>query len=229
MGLPAPIREKRRLKTTMRLQKTDVICGIGAKELRDFMNGDKVMMADDLASAFSMSLVAAKEKLNELAEAGYVEFKRTLPDGRELFRRTTQGNALSKANLGKPINRKKAEALLQGVLERVAEINSSPAFIHFVDRVSVFGSYLSEALELGDIDLIVEDSFKSELGEQWAVTDEHVRRSGRRFRNRFEAWMYPRLQIEMKLRNRSPYLDIQTADQVELLGLKPLTVFERSA
>jgi hypothetical protein len=215
--------------TTMRLQKTDVICGIGAKELRDFMKGDKAMIAEDLASAFSMSLIAAKEKLNELAEAGYVEFERELPDGSELFRRTTTGNALAKAKFVKPISRAKAEALLKGMLERVAEINGSPAFIHFVDRVSVFGSYLSEASELRDIDVIVEDSFKSDLGDRWEVTEEHARRSGRRFRNKYEAWNYPRLQIEMKVRNRSPYLDIQTADQVELLGLKPVTIFERSA
>ena len=187
------------------------------------------MIAEDLASEFSLSPVAAKEKLNELAEAGYVEFESTLPDGRELFCRTTKGNALAKAKFVTPISRAKAEALLQGVIERVAEINSSSAFIHFVDRVSVFGSYLSEALELGDIDLIVEDSFKSELGDRWEVTEEHARRSGRRFRNWLDAGMYPRLQIEMKIRDRSPYLDIQSADQIELLGLKPLTIFERSA
>lgn len=213
----------------MRLQKTDVICGIGATELRSFMKRRRGMLAEDLASAFSLSPMAAKEKLNELATAGYIEFDRTLPDGRELFSRTTTGNALAKAKLAKPISRATAEVLLKGVLERVAEINSSPAFIHFVDRVSVFGSYLSEASELGDIDLIVEDSFKSELGDQWEVTEEHARRSGRQFRYWLDAGMYPRLQIEMKLRNRSPYIDIQTADQVELLGLKPVTIFERSA
>ncbi|WP_263723430.1 hypothetical protein [Defluviimonas sp. WL0075] len=193
------------------------------------MKRSKVMIAEHLASAFSLSPVAAKAKLNELAEAGYVAFECTLADGRELFSRTTKGSALAKAKFVKPIPRAKAEALLQGVLERVAEINGSPAFIHSVDRLSVFGSYLSETSELGDIDLIVEDSFKSELGDRWKVTEEHARRSGRRFRNWLDARSYPRLQIEMKIRERSPYLDIQFANQIELLGLKPLTIFERSA
>jgi hypothetical protein len=59
------------------------------------------------------------------------------------YKTTLKGDALRLANFVPRMNRAKAEKLLKGVLERIAEINARADLLHWVTEVRVFGSYLS--------------------------------------------------------------------------------------
>jgi hypothetical protein len=56
------------------------------------------------------------------------------------------------------MNRAKAEALLKGVLERVAAINADPDMLHWVIEIRVVGSYLTDTDDLGDLDVALDHS-----------------------------------------------------------------------
>jgi len=53
------------------------------------------------------------------------------------------------------INRAKAEKLLADFLQCVEEVNAHPDLLHWVTEVRVFGSYLNNSDNLGEIDLAI--------------------------------------------------------------------------
>jgi hypothetical protein len=68
---------------------------------------------------------------------------------------TIKGAALGMTKFVRRIDRAKADALLKGALERVTAINTDPAMMYWVTEVRVFGSYLTDTNDLGDLDLAV--------------------------------------------------------------------------
>ena len=69
--------------------------------------------------------------------------------------RTIKGNAMRTAPLVPRINRAKAEKLLADFLWSVEEVNSHPDLLHWVTEVRVFGSYLTNSEDLGDIEIAI--------------------------------------------------------------------------
>ena len=53
------------------------------------------------------------------------------------------------------INRAKAEKLLADFLQSVEEVNAHPDLLHWVTEVRVFGAYLNNSDNLGEIDLAI--------------------------------------------------------------------------
>lgn len=74
-------------------------------------------------------------------------------DGRMVYRVTDEGHATGMKSLGPRMNRDAAEALLEEVLARVEEINRDGEFLPYVTEVRVFGSYLTDSNDLGDLDV----------------------------------------------------------------------------
>lgn len=92
--------------------------------------------------------------MTALVEEGYAE--PITPVGRLMCWKTTiKGRQLSLATAAKPISRANAEKKLSEFLERVKIIRDDPRFLYKVTRVAVFGSYLSDSKNPGDIDLAV--------------------------------------------------------------------------
>lgn len=131
----------------------------------------------------------------------------------ELWGTTIAGNALSKARVGKPITRRKAQALLDGLLARVAQVNADPDSLFVVERVEVFGSFVDDTRDLvGDVDVHV-------VFDRRVHGDEFIRRAldvaeeaedaGRRFSSHLDRLSFAEREFYRFLRNRSPRLDIQ--------------------
>jgi predicted nucleotidyltransferase len=59
------------------------------------------------------------------------------------------------ARLVPRINRAEAEKLLAEFLRSVEEVNAHPDLLHWVTEVRVFGSYLTNSDDLGDIDIAI--------------------------------------------------------------------------
>lgn len=65
---------------------------------------------------------------------------------------TMKGRALAMAN-AKLIGRSTAERLVSEFLQRVEAVNNDPKFCFWIDEVLVFGSFLTDSETLGDVDL----------------------------------------------------------------------------
>ncbi len=87
----------------------------------------------------------------ELVERGWWEIT-----GKDTVENTLTGNAVARAKKLKPMPRVEAEELLKRVLEAVDEINTSSLHSYRVTRLAVFGSYLSDSSDLGDLDIAYE-------------------------------------------------------------------------
>ena len=66
-----------------------------------------------------------------------------------------RSNARRAARFVPRINRAKAEKLLADFLQSVEEVNAHPDLLHWVTEVRVFGSYLNDSDNLGEIDLAI--------------------------------------------------------------------------
>lgn len=104
----------------------------------------------DLAVLLGVSLAEARPTWEQLLAEGFIE---PTPEG---ARPTDLMDALARARFGKPLPRKKANALVDKAVAAAKALNALPpeAPYYWITRLAVFGSYLdAQKLELGDLDL----------------------------------------------------------------------------
>lgn len=104
----------------------------------------------DLAVLLGVCPDEARPTWEQLIEEGFIE---VTPEG---AKPTDRMDDLARARFGKPLPRKKADALLAKAVAAAEALNALPpeAPYMWVTRLAVFGSYLdSQKLELGDLDL----------------------------------------------------------------------------
>jgi hypothetical protein len=92
----------------------------------------------------------ARRLMRSLKTAGFIE-----PD-EERWRLTKEGGRLRAATSARPLLRTTADRLLQTLLNRIELLNRHPDFMARVERAIVFGSYLSNADRLGDLDVAIQ-------------------------------------------------------------------------
>lgn len=128
------------------------------------------------------------------------------------YQTTIRGNALGMAKAGKPVTRASAEEVLRKFLDRVRVVNGRQELAHSVESVVVFGSYLSDAKRLNDLDIAVE------LRAKW-----HDDAS---FRNLVEEVCWPQLEVVSILKNRSRTISFCEWNSLLLMeGLRYCVVF----
>lgn len=104
----------------------------------------------DLAVVLGVSLEEASPTWEQLVAEGFIDA--TPGDAIP----TDRMDALARARFGKPLSRKKAEALVNKAVVAAKALNALPpeAPFYWITRLVVFGSYLdAQNLELGDLDL----------------------------------------------------------------------------
>ena len=93
---------------------------------------------------------AARALVEQLLKDGMIEVNARFADCREQVAYQPTRRA---ARFVPRINRAKAEKLLADFLQCVEEVNAHPDLPHWVTEVRVFGSYLNDSDNLGEIDL----------------------------------------------------------------------------
>lgn len=120
---------------------------------------------------------------------------------------TDEGNRFAQASAAAPLRRATAERKLREFMARVEQVNQSEEFAYRVKHVVLFGSYLTDAERMNDIDLAVElvprwDGFN--LGIQYRKEQERVRLAPHyRTRNAQAAEGWPRREVLLFLKARS--------------------------
>jgi hypothetical protein len=154
----------------------------------------------------------ARTLFDHLLAEGYIE-----PKGNDGHRTTLKGNAMSMTRLVQRINRAKAEALLKGVLERVASINADPELLHWVTEVRVFGSYLTDSDDLGDLDLALSYQLRPTGDDKDfldAISAFAVKHNKKHLS--FDGQLdLPERMVKRRIKGRSPYISMHYVSELE--------------
>jgi hypothetical protein len=172
--------------------------------------------------------VPAKALFNYLLAEGYIELDDAATRKGEVWHRTTiKGQALKMTKLVSRMNRAKADALLKSVLERVAALNADPDMLHWVTEVRVFGSYLTDTDDLGDLDIALDHQQRPALeGDAFdKAIDAFASKHGKQ-NLQYMDWLHlPWRVMLQRVKARSPYISIHTIDEVTKGGFDSRTVY----
>lgn len=216
----------------MLITRDQQIAGLSAVDARALMRAirDYSVTVGAVAELMNISTQEADDLIERLATAGlvcrvdrtqrsdcqYLEVEAASfreAEALDYWGTTLAGNALSKARIGKPMHRSKAEKLLEGLLDRVEAVNADPDGLFSVEKVEIFGSFADPTREMvGDVDAHV-------LFDRRVEGDEFIRRaldaadraedSGRSFNSHIDRLSFAELDFYRRLRNGSSRLDIQ--------------------
>jgi DNA-binding MarR family transcriptional regulator len=193
----------------MRIERNQTICGLTAFDIRSLlrriMRLPGAITLQGIADTLGMEQARARRVIESLERAGYVE-RQQFP-GEKCWINTMKGNQLALATAAKPIRRTTAERILAALLERVQEVNRSLEFTYRVAEVRIFGSYLTDADTLGDIDVVITltrrflDPDEQFTWERKRIVAAQMR--GRRFRNISDEVSWPQHEVLLFLKARS--------------------------
>jgi hypothetical protein len=204
------------MELALRISKQDEVCGVVAPLARQLMR--EYFFEGPVERAcrvLGVDRAAALRRLEAFETTGYL--RRSREDSRPhgaWWETTIRGNALAQASFGKPIRRATAERHLAQVVERARVYNADSARLLTVGRITIFGSYLDPNVErLGDLDLAVSVVRRDAEGVRHVDNVlAYARASGRRFSTFHEQLFWPRRELFMILKNRSPAISITNED-----------------
>ena len=109
---------------------------------------------------------AARALVEQLLKEGMIEVNARFSDyrGQVAYQPTSKGNAMRLARSAPRLNRAKADKLLADFLQCVEEVNAHPDLLHWVTEVRVFGSYLTNSDDLGEIGLAIKKEWRPTSG-----------------------------------------------------------------
>lgn len=146
----------------MRINWQQQLEGCTLLQLRDLLR--RLPYADShLTPTFlAEQLVRGGEPRRKAAEAaqrllkGFLASNLVEPANEGDFKLTPTGQSLRAARAGKRLKRERADRAIDKLQDAIARINGDPTFLHDVAWVAVYGSYLGDERDLGDIDVAVE-------------------------------------------------------------------------
>lgn len=215
----------------MRIQSSDHIAGQPALTIRKLMQhgreygpGTSGNSLSFIAEVVGIDLSTAKLLFQELCEQGFIEPTGLHPGGNggeNNWYTTIKGNALANASASKPISRQTADRLLEEFLSRVRQVNDGD-YAYRVKQVIVFGSYLSDAELLGDVDLslVLDDRYHDATARK-AGHDARIKaaqEAGRHFKDYMAMLFWPRQEVLLFLKHRSHALSLHEESREQVLS-----------
>ena len=137
----------------MRLDLTETFVGVPARRVRDALRrfDGRWVSPFRLARAANCPDDRAEDLVDALVGRGLVK----RDESEDFVKLTEQGIAFSQASLT-TVTRKTADRVLHEFLERVRALNDDEDALYQVPEVIIFGSFLTDAERLGDVDLAIE-------------------------------------------------------------------------
>jgi hypothetical protein len=211
---------------SMRITPNQQLFNFPADEIRRLMRACGTNCLSDRFVALTLNIPRkeATSLLNALKRHGFIAevtlgnwapevLSAVHKNGGKLYELTIKGHALRMATARKPIKRKTAERLVAQFLGRVEQVNKDPDLLYWIDEVIAFGSYITEAPNLGDIDLGVRYSRRTRDETLWITLYKRsldmAQASGRHLATVIDKVGWPQREIEMRLRNRSSSFHLQ--------------------
>lgn len=199
----------------MRLDPNETIAGVTNRQIRDFLRScGSYVSARYLASRLKLSDDRAEALIRALTERGLLRDEGVV-DGTATYALTSEAGAWGSAKFTKPITRARADELVKGVVARAERINGDPDLTHYVAEMRMFGSYITDATSLGDVDLEVRFEKRPGLGD---VVLASQARAGNRSLNFVDRLLFGRREVTQILKDRKPHISLHDWGEVEQLG-----------
>ncbi|WP_439370722.1 hypothetical protein [Bradyrhizobium sp. DASA03120] len=135
-------------------------------------------------------------------------------DGRVVYRVTDEDHATGMKSPTSRVNRTAAEALLEEVLARVESINGDSELLHYVTEVGVFGSYLTDSDDLGDLDVAIKMERRRIAGE-WVEAAQAVADKRGRTLSFFQRLTFPETEVRRRIKRRLPRISLYETSELD--------------
>jgi hypothetical protein len=182
----------------MRASDFDIPAGQPFHKVRDFLlrnDHPRLFDSKDVTEYFSADITA------ELLAKGLIE-PALRYEGK--FQISSLGTRLAAKRLMPRIPRTKAEKIVADMLARARVINDTPELLCRISRITAFGSFLTDAEDLGDIDVAVE--VKRKDIDDWSdAAVARAKASGRQL-DYSQMLSYPEREVKLLLKDRNRYI-----------------------
>lgn len=139
----------------------------------------------------------------------------------DVWQTTPKGSVLAGAHTWPPITRGEAERIMDEFMRRIKTVCDDDRFLYEVGQVTVFGSYLGDAGELNDIDLIVKlrvkEKFKDNYRDVLRDRLEAAQAIGLRLKRGVDWKPYPRRGVLRYLEAISRYLSLHREKELQII------------
>jgi DNA-binding MarR family transcriptional regulator len=204
----------------VQIRRDQILLGVPAMELRRLMRTWNWCEAGVplIRKELGLTKAPASELLERLVAEGYVEEERQIrAAGEDRYVLTVKGCALASASAAAPIRRELAQRRLHELIERMVFANADERFHLGVQEAAVFGSYLTDAPTVGDVDVHYVTYRKIQDGAEYMrEATRAARASGRRFSSYLDFVSWPEAELYRFLKNRSRVYGL--ADNSQLLA-----------
>ena len=197
----------------MRISRNQKINNTPILKLRDFFKNlqrcrNDTFTLEGVCNYLEIHNLEANNLLRELTKQGYIE-----KSSSDYYKTTLKGEALRIARCVPPINRDKADKIVNDFMQRVEEINNNDYYLYRVSKILLFGSYIKEdAVDFGDIDIAFELERKVNDVDAFVKLDseliEKAINEGKHFSSFFEELSYSETVVISKLKNRNRYISL---------------------
>ena len=213
-------------RVNIHIDKGQLICNIDARLLRKaFIYFDDSQFTEEaLAQYLNISYENTNNSIFQLKEKGLIE----TVEKRDLLEITTLGNRIKNASSMPPITRKKAKQILEELIKRAVEINTYGNYLYKINKITVFGSYLSELERINDIDVKVEIERCIDYSERYESYIRDAKLNGKRFYSFIEKLTWPEIEIYRTLKKRSHYLSFSGDDEEFVKKYKYEVIFHKN-
>jgi len=210
------------------VSSTDEICGLPVKRVRDACKklGDFEFSVEGLRKALKLKSSEHPKITDDLLKNNLIARVQDSHASSDHYELTEQGRRLANAVLLKRINREKADELIKQLIARATEVNARAELTHWVQSLRVFGSYVSDRPDLGDIDVAVTLCPRTPDGKpNIQASLDRAEASGKTFGNYLQQLFYGQHEVQQILKARSPFISIHSGEEIEELGVKFREIF----
>lgn len=209
----------------MRITKKEVVAGHSALQVRGFLRRFEhgFFMVSAAESFMQIKSRQAADFIDDMVALQLIE--PTMPFGdKAAFQVATRGHAFASATAAKPISRGTAERVLREFIDRVNAVNAFEEYAFKVKSALLFGSMLSGAERLSDVDIAIDlqprISDSAKLKQQCDRRRHLAEEQGRAFSMAIDWATWPRKEVLLRLKARSRSLSLHGFEQ--LMGMENL-------
>ena len=209
----------------MRLSASDKLYGQPILKIREviryamterLISLQRLQITNKVAKVLGESKKTSEEVLKQLIKDDYLVLDK-VRYGKNLqfeVRETLKGRRFGIASANPSITREKANMLLKELLERAEAINANHEFVYYIERLSVFGSYLSDKPMLSDLDIFYKmtHKFQDEKREKDDQRIDLALKTGRVFPNFIEQLHWPEREVLLALKTKKKGLSLHDED-----------------
>lgn len=198
----------------MRIRSDALVARFPVKEIRDLLRkSGEFLSVDYTMRVLGINANKAARLLDDLESEGYIA-KDSFSNSRNerYWKRTIKGGSLCNALFSAPVSRRTAGKKLNEFISRVHEVNADSRFLYRADRVVLFGSFLTDAPHVGDLDLAVQLSPKEADCEKHAQLIRgraaEAARRGKQFPSFVDRLTFAYLEVTSFLKARSRIIQL---------------------